>query len=132
MRLVEALAPLAAGLLAGCSGAPEQVALEGPPCPQLAAAAFTARGIAPEESMRLGTAVVRFRFGRAECNATGSSGGGWDSAAQPICHFSSPALLHVTTASGGEFYFDPGVGQPASLALSESAARCVLDKEPKA
>ena len=129
MRLAEVLAPVA-GLVAGCSGPPEQAALAGPPCPQLAAEAFRARAITPEEDLRLGAAVVRFRFGRAQCKAVGSSGGGWDSAA-PVCHFSAPALLHVTTASGRDVYFDPGVGQPATLALGQDTAQCVLDAEPK-
>jgi len=118
-------------ILAGCSGAPEPAALAGPPCPELAAEAFLARGVMPEEDLRLGEAVVRFRFGRAQCKAVGSSGGGWDSAA-PVCHFSAPALLHVTTSSGREFYFEPGVGQPASLAVSAAEARCVLDEASKA
>ncbi len=122
---------LVAALAAACSGGSEPVKLAGAPCAVLEPAAFQALGITPEESMRLGTATVRFRFGRAKCEATGSSGGGWDSG-EPVCHFSSPSLLHVTTAGGGEFYFDPGVGQPASLLVGAEEARCVLDETSKA
>ena len=116
-------------LLAACGGGEaEPVKLAGPPCPTLSAAAFQSRGIAPEEDVDLGDATLRFRFGRAECKGTGTSGGGWNST-QPVCQLSSPGLLHLTLGNGEDVYFDPGVGRAVTVAVGPASAQCVLDPE---
>ena len=129
MRRLATCAP-ALLLLAACSGGGAETAkLAGAPCPTLTAAAFQARGIEMEESMKMGSATLRFRFGRAECNSSGSSGGGWDSSA-PVCHLSSPGLLHLTLTSGKEVHFDPGIGTSVAVSMGADEAQCVLETKP--
>ena len=43
----------------------------------------------------------------------------------PVCQFSGPSLLTVTTAKG-TFYFAPGTGKPATVMTRDGVPSCVL------
>jgi hypothetical protein len=52
-------------------------------------------------------------------------GGGTGLTHDQMCQFTSPSVLAVTTPKG-TFYFNPGVGQPASLIIEHDQPRCIL------
>ena len=63
-------------------------------------------------------------FGEAECSAVARNtllGNGYEH----LCQFSSPAVLSVVTAKGA-YYFEPGIGQEASVFVANGVARCVM------
>jgi hypothetical protein len=62
-----------------------------------------------------------YRYGAADCAATGSLFGGY----QLVCQFSSPAVLSVNSDKG-PFYFEPGVAREATLFVKNGRPRCVL------
>jgi hypothetical protein len=103
-------------------------AIVGPPCPALSAAAFQTAvqqgGPALAYSFDFNGATFGRAFGYADCSvaeAKGSLGlGSYD-----VCQFTSPAILYVKTARG-EFYYQPGIGQKATVMTPGGQARCVM------
>lgn len=98
--------------------------IDGPPCPSLTRAQFEARGL----KVRYGTvyedAEFYRQFGHMSCSGL-RYGAGWGTALYPVCQFTSPRALKVVTTKG-EWYFDPGPGQPATIATPHGDAHCVL------
>ncbi|HEX7885226.1 MAG TPA: hypothetical protein VF474_04555 [Phenylobacterium sp.] len=98
--------------------------IDGPPCPSLTRTQFEAQGLrAPKATFYEGVTFAR-QFGHMECRSL-RYGGGWGTEVYPVCQFTSPKALKVTTASG-EWYFAPGVGQPATVGAPHGQARCVM------
>jgi hypothetical protein len=102
-------------------------AIVGPPCPALSAAAFQTavrEGPGLAYSFDFNGATFGRSFGYADCSvaeAKGSLGlGSYD-----VCQFTSPAILYVKTARGA-FYFQPGIGQKATVMTPDGQARCVM------
>lgn len=96
----------------------------GPPCPAVSAAAFAARGFKVKNPLNYDGAVMWRSAGHVSCSPIAYDGGrGLDT--YPVCQFTSPAALKVTTAKG-DFYFVPGIGKPATVATPQGVARCVL------
>ena len=95
----------------------------GPPCPQRAATAVRG-GLMPVNIFDFDDVKFGYRYGAADCTATGSMalfGGGY----QLVCQFSSPAVLSVSSGKG-LFYFETGVAREATLFVKNGAPRCVL------
>ena len=46
----------------------------------------------------------------------------------PVCQFTSPASLLVKTRRG-EFYFAPGIGQPATVSVPHGLPQCVMNSK---
>lgn len=106
-------------------GRAAEAKVNGPPCPQLAAAEFAARKLkAPKQTNYEGVVFGR-QFGHMDCR-TLRYGAGWGTAIYPVCQFTSPAVLTVRT-SKGEWFFAPGIGKAATIAVPHDQARCVMD-----
>ena len=97
---------------------------KGPPCPQLTAAEWTARGERTRNVFDYdGTKLGRWS-GDASCSDIHANGGKALSV-DKICQFTNPTALSVVSPAG-TFYFVPGVGQPATVAIHKDVPRCVL------
>lgn len=98
--------------------------ISGAPCAELSAAEFEARGL----KVRKGTVyegITFYRqFGHMTCTGL-RYGSGWSGALYPVCQFTTPKVLKVSTRSG-ERYFDIGPGRPATIAVPRGEVRCVL------
>lgn len=98
--------------------------IEGPACPPLAPAEFLkGRKRAPRYFAYEGVRFYR-RSGYVDCAAIYYDGGRSDRF-YPVCQFTSPGQVMVRTKKG-EWYFDPGVGQPATVSTPHDEARCVM------
>jgi hypothetical protein len=98
--------------------------IKGPPCPQVSAADWTAHGLkAPKVFDYDGTKLGRWS-GDASCSDVKDKGGA-GFRTDKICQFTNPTVLSVTTPAGVT-YFQPGVGQPATLSIHRDIPRCVL------
>lgn len=99
-------------------------AIAGPPCAALSRAEFEARGL----KVRKGTVyegVTFYRqFGHMSCTAL-RYGAGWGQSTYPVCQFTTPRALKVSTYEG-DWYFDIAPGQPATIAAPRGQVRCVL------
>ncbi|MDP3852343.1 hypothetical protein [Phenylobacterium sp.] len=108
--------------IAESEAAANPATIAGPPCPVLSAAAFDALPVKPKKTFIFNEVTFDRRFGHVGCNVV-SDGGGTGFA--PICQFTSPAVLKVTTKRG-QFYFKPGVGQPVTVTLRGGTPSCVM------
>ncbi len=99
--------------------------IRGAPCPALTHADYLAQGLQPRTWFEFEKVKFGRRFGHADCavvafrDASGAGG-------HPVCQFTAPALLVVTTAAGVDSYFAPGVGAPATVSVENGQPRCVL------
>jgi len=101
-----------------------EAAVDGPPCPTLTRAQFEAQGFkAPKATFYEGVTFAR-QFGHMDCRSL-RYGAGWGTEVYPVCQFTSPRSLKVTTRKG-EWYFAPGPGQPATVGAPRGQARCVM------
>ena len=99
-------------------------AVEGPPCPEIARAEFEARGLKVRKGTVYEDVAFYRQFGHVECAGL-RYGGGWGPGVYPVCQFTSPKALRVTTRDGDR-YFDIGAGSPATIAVPRGQVRCVL------
>ena len=97
--------------------------ITGPPCPAISSQAYAAGPVKATESFALGEVSMGRGFGHVSCSYIASDGGrGLDDF--PVCQFTSPGVLHVTTPKG-EFYFAPGAG-PATVSVPNGTPQCVM------
>ena len=99
--------------------------VEGPPCPQFTAAQFAARKLTIRRVTNYEGVIFGRQFGHMDCRAL-RYGAGWGTETYPVCQFTSPGAVTVKTEKG-EWFFAPGPGQPATVAVPRGEARCVLD-----
>lgn len=96
----------------------------GPPCPELTAAQFKARGLTAPKATNYENVVFARRVGHMDCNAL-RYGSGWGNDMYPVCQFTGPVALHIKAGDSEWFYaLDPG--QPATVAVPHGKATCVL------
>jgi hypothetical protein len=101
-----------------------EAVVNGPPCPSLTRAQFEARGLkAPKGTFYEGVTFFR-QFGHMECRSL-RYGAAWGTEVYPVCQFTSPRTLKIATPKG-EWYFDPGPGQPATVGAPHGEAHCVM------
>lgn len=98
--------------------------IDGPPCPALTSAAFQAGGFKAPKSVDYSGVVVSRQFGHVTCSAL-RYGQAWGLSEYVVCQFTSPNVVKVETRKG-EWYFVPGMGQPATISTPHDEARCVL------
>lgn len=98
--------------------------IAGPPCPTITAAEFTARKFRLRQTFDYGGATFARSAGHVSC-ASVADKGGKGLGSFPVCQFTSPAVVKVTTAKG-EFFFVPGAGQPATVSAPHGVAACVM------
>lgn len=98
--------------------------IKGPPCPQLSQADWTAKGLKIRQSFDYdGTTLGRWS-GDADCQDVKDKGGK-GLRTDKICQFTNPTVLTVSSPAG-TFYFNTGVGQPATVAVHKDVPKCVL------
>src|SRR3546814_137988 len=98
--------------------------IEGPPCPSLSEAAFTAQGYKALKSFDYDDIVIARHAGAASCQDL-KRNGGTGLFHDQACQFTGPATLIVTTKKG-RFFYVPGAGRQATLYVHEGVPRCVL------
>jgi len=98
--------------------------IKGPPCTQLTAQQWSARHLKARETFDYDGRKISRWSGDANCNDVHDKGGG-GLFVDRICQFTNPTNLMVVTPKG-TFYFDTGVGQPATLSIHRDVAKCVL------
>lgn len=108
--------------IAASAASVDMAALQGDPCPTLSKADYEARGAKAKQAFVTNDIRYERRFGHADCNVV-AAGGGF----APVCQFSGPALLVVTTQKGA-FYFAPGAGRAATVVTRDGVPSCVLPK----
>jgi hypothetical protein len=94
----------------------------GPPCPTATAQAFAASVVQPRESFEFADVTFARGYGHASCEQI-TNDGGKGFGTHPVCQFTAPAVLHVTTKRG-DFYFITQTG-PATVAVRDGVASCV-------
>lgn len=99
--------------------------IKGPPCPELTPSDFEARGLKAPKATNYEDVIFARQFGHMDCRGV-RYGGGWSSRVYPVCQFTSPNVLKVTTEQG-EWYYFPGPGQPATVVTPHGKAQCVMD-----
>jgi hypothetical protein len=98
--------------------------IDGPPCPSLTRAQFEAQGLKAPKATLYADVVFARQFGHMDCRLL-RYGAAWATEVYPVCQFTSPKGLKVTTPKG-EWYFATGAGRPATVATPFGRARCVL------
>ncbi|WP_293907191.1 hypothetical protein [Phenylobacterium sp.] len=98
--------------------------IDGHPCPQVSKAEFAARRLKAPKGVLYSNATLFRQFGHMECSPI-TYDGGTGLGAYAVCQFTGPNVLKVTT-SKGEWYFVPGMGQPATIATPHDIAHCVM------
>ena len=111
-----------ANAIAASAASVDPAVLAGDPCPTLTKADYEARGAKAKQVFITNDIRYERRFGHADCNVV-ADGGGF----APVCQFSGPALLVVTTPKGA-FYFAPGTGRAATVVTRDGTPSCVLPK----
>ncbi len=101
----------------------------GPPCPQVTKAVFDAQPFQARQVTNING--VRWARSSATIMCQGiASDGGRGAVLDPVCQFSSPRVLRITTAKG-DFYFVPGLGQKATVTVKDGVATCVMGASVK-
>jgi hypothetical protein len=109
------------------SAADQYWKVTGSPCPRLTRQAFESQAIKPTQSFRMESVVFARAYGYSSCGELPAKGG---LEALVVCQFTNPGVLAVTTAAG-DFYFAPGVGQPATVSAGSDAPSCVMGSNYK-
>ena len=98
--------------------------ITGPPCPSLSHQAFLATGLKAEHVFEYDDVTFTRGVGHTSC-AVISANGGRGPGSFPVCQFTGPAAVVVTTKSG-VFYFAPGYGHPITISVPNGHPQCVL------
>ena len=96
----------------------------GPPCPTMSKEAFAAQPYEARQSFE--TNGIRWARSSATvmCQSIASDGGRGGEV-YPVCQFSAPRVLQITTPRG-DFYFAPGLGKKATVTVRHDVAQCVM------
>jgi hypothetical protein len=100
-------------------------AIDGDPCPTITAAEFAAKKYRLRMSFDYGGAQFARAAGHVSCAAVAYKGGK-GLGEFPVCQFTSPAVVKVTTKKG-EVYFVPGIGKPATVSVPHGVGACVMN-----
>jgi hypothetical protein len=98
--------------------------IQGPPCPALSEAEFAARRWTAPKTFDYDGVTLGRAAGDASCSDV-KTGGGTGFGTDKVCQFTSPAALTVAI-KGARYFFLPGVGQPATIAIHHDVPKCVM------
>lgn len=101
--------------------------LTGPPCQALAPAAYARQWFKATKAFEWDGATFARGAGHADCQDV-TNGGGKGFGVHPVCQFTSPQVIAVTTGKG-VFYFTPGLGKPATVTVQHGIPSCVATSE---
>lgn len=102
--------------------------VQGPPCPVITPAAYRRLAIAHPQSFAFETLAGVRAHGDVSCSETDLDHGR-HVAAYAVCQLTDPLALRLATRQG-DVYFEPGVGQPATLSMPGGQLRCVMAANP--
>jgi hypothetical protein len=97
-------------------------AISGPPCPAVAAQVFAAYPIKPQMDFEFSGVTFTHAHGNADCQDIHDDGGE-GLGTHPVCQFTAPTVLKVTTRKG-DYYFIPGLGR-ATVTVQGDVPTCV-------
>jgi hypothetical protein len=97
--------------------------ITGPPCPTLTRQAYLAGAVHADHAFQLGDVGFARAYGHVSCNFIANDGGR-GLGDYPVCQFTSPAVLRITTPQA-EVYFFPSTG-PATVSVPHGTPRCVM------
>jgi hypothetical protein len=98
--------------------------IKGPPCPMLSQAEFQAKRYTALKTFDYDGTTIGRTAGDASCSDV-KSGGGKGFSTDKVCQFTSPATLTVSSKAGS-WFFVPGAGQPATIAIHHDTPKCVM------
>jgi hypothetical protein len=98
--------------------------ISGPPCPAITARQFVQRGLKAPQAFEYDGLVIGRQFGHVSCGALAYDNGR-SLSTYPVCQFTGPGVLRVQTRKG-EFFFEPGLGKPATISIPHGVPACVL------
>lgn len=102
----------------------KQWALAGPPCQALDLATYRRQWFQATKLFEWDGVVFGRGAGHADCQDVRNAGGkGWR--VHPVCQFTSPQVISVTTKRG-VFYFAPGLGKGATVDVEHDQPACVV------
>ena len=100
-----------------------QMTIAGPPCPGLSHQAFVDGHMAAPLAFDFGDVQFARRYGHVDCSMVAGKGGA--GAFYPVCDFTGPAVVVVTTKKG-DVYFAPGVGNGVTVSVPNGQPKCVM------
>lgn len=112
-----------AKMLADYTAAVNPETIKGPACPVLTQAQYEAEGAKAKQGFTSNDIRYQRRYGHVECTVIEDGKGG--TGFLPICQFTGPQVLVVTTAKG-VYYFRPGTGKPATVMTHDGVPSCVV------
>jgi hypothetical protein len=119
-----------AAMFSRLSHLPAQIAtakawtIAGPPCPEITKTAFAGQPMKAEQLFAYDGIGFARAYGHAECNEIVDHGGkGWGT--YPVCKFTGPSILQVSTPKDGDHFFAPGPGVAVTLSFAGGQASCV-------
>jgi hypothetical protein len=101
--------------------------IAGPPCPSVSRDGYLAAPAGPaSHAFQYNDVVFARAYGHVSCNEIKTDGGrGW--ATFPVCQFTSPEVLKVTTERGDSFFV---VGsRPATVSVRDGQPACVMNAD---
>lgn len=97
--------------------------IHGPPCQALTPAASRKQWYKASKAFEWDGVTFARGAGHASCQDVGYRGGR-GLGVFPVCQFTSPEILAITTGKG-TFYFAPGLGRPATVSVQHGLPSCV-------
>jgi hypothetical protein len=98
---------------------------ERPGCPALSAAAYVGRSYpAGERAIVYDEVTFTRQFGHVMCSDADSQGG-LGFLTHPVCQFTGPTAIRIK-AGRTEAFFEPGIGQLATVSVERGRVRCAL------
>lgn len=98
--------------------------IAGPPCPQVAALDPAVVGRKPAKVFSYQKVSFARQSGHVSC-VTLDAGGPFARRTYPVCQFSGPAGVAVTTGAGTTFY-QPGAAQRVTVTVRDGRPACVM------
>jgi hypothetical protein len=98
--------------------------IDGPPCPSLTKAEFTAKGYKAPKSFDYDGVTMARKAGNVSCQDV-KRDGGKGLLRDRACQFTGPAALVVKTSTG-EFFYVPEPGQQVTVVVRDGTPKCVL------
>jgi hypothetical protein len=102
--------------------------VEGPPCPQISAAAYRQLAIDHLQPFAFEGLHGMRAHGDVSCNDTDRDGAR-RVAEHPVCQLRAPFALVLATPRG-DVYYEPGVAQPVTVSAPGGEPRCVMAANP--
>ena len=98
--------------------------ITGPPCPEITEAALRGAGEKADKKFEYDGVLFARAYGHVSCNEVGYDRGR-GMGKYPACQFTAPSVLVIDTEQGRHVY-QPGRGQPATVAVQHGKASCVM------